>query len=222
VYIGIIAIIIIIMSYCSVMDTPLNLSTCRKTDVFSTLPEQKLKHFQAGYTVWTNTTFKNEKLSEQSTSVPVTVQSGDWSETSTTLNSDKSVSPSSSPLAERSFGPFTLSSVKHRGPKHPVPDEKKDDRYFKRRRRNNEAAKRSRLARKERQDSELNRIALIEVENAALRSQMLSLRAEYETLAQLILLRRRELIDGFGFTEQEKLSNKSIHHEEGMNQNEFV
>ncbi|KAJ8961414.1 hypothetical protein NQ318_014660, partial [Aromia moschata] len=39
-----------------------------------------------------------------------------------------------------------------RGEKKPIPDEQKDDKYFERRRRNNQAAKKSRDARKMRED----------------------------------------------------------------------
>lgn len=39
-----------------------------------------------------------------------------------------------------------------RGEKRPIPDDQKDDKYFERRRRNNQAAKKSRDARKFRED----------------------------------------------------------------------
>lgn len=41
---------------------------------------------------------------------------------------------------------------RQRGEKRPIPDEQKDDKYFERRKRNNEAAKKSRDARKMRED----------------------------------------------------------------------
>lgn len=43
-------------------------------------------------------------------------------------------------------------SRRQRGEKRPIPDEQKDDKYFERRKRNNEAAKKSRDARKMRED----------------------------------------------------------------------
>lgn len=55
----------------------------------------------------------------------------------------------------------SLSSIEHyqcilnrrqRGEKRPIPDEQKDEKYFERRKRNNEAAKKSRDARKMRED----------------------------------------------------------------------
>ncbi|KAF4526202.1 hypothetical protein B566_EDAN001886 [Ephemera danica] len=93
------------------------------------------------------------------------------------------------PLLER-LQQVPLTPPRPRGPKHPVPDELKDERYFKRRRRNNEAAKRSRRARKERQDADMQRITEAEGENALLRMQLLQLRAEYDTLAQLLMRRQ--------------------------------
>lgn len=46
---------------------------------------------------------------------------------------------------------FTLNR-RERGEKRPIPDEQKDEKYFERRKRNNEAAKKSRDARKIRED----------------------------------------------------------------------
>lgn len=60
-----------------------------------------------------------------------------------------------------SNGGGSLSSIDHyqcilnrrqRGEKRPIPDEQKDEKYFERRKRNNEAAKKSRDARKMRED----------------------------------------------------------------------
>lgn len=48
---------------------------------------------------------------------------------------------------------------RQRGEKKPIPDEQKDDKYFERRRRNNQAAKKSRDARKLRED-QVNRYQL--------------------------------------------------------------
>lgn len=60
-----------------------------------------------------------------------------------------------------SNGAASLSSIEHnqcilnrrqRGEKRPIPEEQKDEKYFERRKRNNEAAKKSRDARKMRED----------------------------------------------------------------------
>lgn len=45
-----------------------------------------------------------------------------------------------------------MMSRRQRGEKRPIPNEQKDDKYFERRKRNNEAAKKSRDARKIRED----------------------------------------------------------------------
>lgn len=50
---------------------------------------------------------------------------------------------------------------RQRGEKRPIPDEQKDEKYFERRKRNNEAAKKSRDARKIRED----RVSLRDIEN---------------------------------------------------------
>lgn len=46
----------------------------------------------------------------------------------------------------------SMSPRRQRGEKKPIPEEQKDDKYFERRRRNNQAAKKSRDARKMRED----------------------------------------------------------------------
>lgn len=48
--------------------------------------------------------------------------------------------------------PPSESDVRRRGEKRPIPQELKDDKYFERRRRNNQAAKKSRDARRIRED----------------------------------------------------------------------
>lgn len=127
-----------------------------------------------------------------------------------------------------SNGAASLSSIEHyqcilnrrqRGEKRPIPDEQKDEKYFERRKRNNEAAKKSRDARKMREDRvsvslnkqtktleiRLNKIiqicdfslneqiafraAILEQENAILRAQILALREEVNTLQQMICSR---------------------------------
>ncbi|XP_031634666.1 uncharacterized protein LOC116347973 [Contarinia nasturtii] len=75
---------------------------------------------------------------------------------------------------------------RQRGEKRPIPDEQKDEKYFERRKRNNEAAKKSRDARKIREDRIAFRAALLEQENAILRAQILALREELATLQQMI------------------------------------
>ncbi|XP_050294307.1 transcription factor VBP-like [Anthonomus grandis grandis] len=76
---------------------------------------------------------------------------------------------------------------KLRSEKRHIPDEQKDEKYFERRRRNNQAAKKSRDARKIREDQIALRAAILEHENAVLRAQVLSLREEASSLRQLLL-----------------------------------
>ncbi|ALC42233.1 CG7786 [Drosophila busckii] len=73
-----------------------------------------------------------------------------------------------------------------RGEKRPIPDAQKDDKYYERRKRNNEAAKKSRDARKIREDRIAFRAALLEQENSLLRAQVLALRDELQTVRQLL------------------------------------
>ena len=85
----------------------------------------------------------------------------------------------------------TSSSLKrHRTEKKPVPDDKKDDKYFERRRRNNNAAKKSRDARKAREDEIAIRASFLEKENAVLRAQVCTLREEANSLRQLLVQKR--------------------------------
>uniref|UniRef100_A0A1A9W0U0 BZIP domain-containing protein n=1 Tax=Glossina brevipalpis TaxID=37001 RepID=A0A1A9W0U0_9MUSC len=84
------------------------------------------------------------------------------------------------------FSPFL--QRRSRGEKRPIPDEQKDEKYYERRKRNNEAAKKSRDARKIREDRIALRAAFLEQENSILRTQILALRDELQTLRQIISL----------------------------------
>ncbi|XP_063631849.1 D site-binding protein-like [Cydia splendana] len=76
--------------------------------------------------------------------------------------------------------------ARRRGEKRPIPAELKDEKYFERRRRNNQAAKKSRDARRVREDQIAWRACLLEQENASLRAHVAALRQE--TLALRALL----------------------------------
>ncbi|XP_036334709.1 transcription factor VBP [Rhagoletis pomonella] len=73
-----------------------------------------------------------------------------------------------------------------RGEKRPIPEDQKDEKYYERRKRNNEAAKKSRDARKIREDRIAFRAALLEQENSILRAQVMALRDELQTIRRLI------------------------------------
>ncbi|RZC32683.1 transcription factor atf1, partial [Asbolus verrucosus] len=79
---------------------------------------------------------------------------------------------------------------RQRGEKKPIPDEQKDEKYFERRRRNNQAAKKSRDARKMREDQIALRATILEHENAILRAQVLTLREETSSLRQMLLQKK--------------------------------
>ncbi|XP_055838964.1 transcription factor ces-2 isoform X2 [Episyrphus balteatus] len=72
-----------------------------------------------------------------------------------------------------------------RGEKRPIPDEQKDEKYYERRKRNNEAAKKSRDARKIREDRIAFRAALLEQENSILRAQIAALRNELHSVREM-------------------------------------
>ncbi|KAK6635448.1 hypothetical protein RUM43_007666 [Polyplax serrata] len=105
--------------------------------------------------------------------------------------------PNSPTLSEvKSRPPLPLStspaySKRARGEKKPIPDDQKDDRYYERRKRNNQAAKKSRDARKFREDQIALRATLLEHENAILRAQVLSLREEAQSLRRHVLEERK-------------------------------
>ncbi|XP_057663092.1 transcription factor ces-2 [Diorhabda carinulata] len=79
---------------------------------------------------------------------------------------------------------------RQRGEKKAIPDEQKDDKYYERRRRNNQAAKKSRDARKMREDQIALRATILEHENAILRAQVLTLREESSSLRQMLLQKK--------------------------------
>ncbi|XP_068626144.1 uncharacterized protein [Battus philenor] len=76
--------------------------------------------------------------------------------------------------------------VRRRGEKRPIPTEMKDEKYFERRRRNNQAAKKSRDARRIREDQIAWRACYLEQENATLRAHVAALRQEALALRALL------------------------------------
>lgn len=85
-----------------------------------------------------------------------------------------------SPLDSPSFGTTSSSEITSSGRKRPktLPDEQKDESYWERRRKNNEAAKRSRDARRAKEDEIAIRAALLEQENLKLRVEVAALKTE--------------------------------------------
>ena len=70
---------------------------------------------------------------------------------------------------------------------NPLPDQKKDDHYWERRRKNNEAAKRSRDARRAKEDQIAIRAALLEQENMRLRIEVAALKEETVRLRAMLV-----------------------------------
>lgn len=77
-----------------------------------------------------------------------------------------------------------------RGEKRPIPDEQKDAKYYEKRKRNNEAAKKSRDARKIREDRIAFQAAFLEQENSLLKAQVVALQNEMQSLRQIISLKK--------------------------------
>ncbi|GJQ68611.1 hypothetical protein Trydic_g5754, partial [Trypoxylus dichotomus] len=97
------------------------------------------------------------------------------------------VVPKPNPLSPPCGGLLHQNYRRQRGEKKPIPDAQKDDKYYERRRRNNQAAKKSRDARKQREDQIALRATLLEHENALLKAQLLTVREEASSLRQLLL-----------------------------------
>ncbi|XP_061391493.1 thyrotroph embryonic factor [Musca vetustissima] len=100
----------------------------------------------------------------------------------------RNLSPVDFPLMELNRGGIFPSFLhrRPRGEKRPIPDEQKDDKYYERRKRNNEAAKKSRDARKIREDRIAFRAAFLEQENSLLRAQVMAMRDELQTMRQIL------------------------------------
>ena len=95
-----------------------------------------------------------------------------------------------SPALARALAAVQQTQKRPRSEKKPIPDEQKDQKYFDRRKRNNSAAKKSRDARKAREDEIAIRASFLEKENAILRAQVTTLREEANSLRQLLLQKR--------------------------------
>ncbi|XGW19212.1 hypothetical protein V3C99_003221 [Haemonchus contortus] len=101
-----------------------------------------------------------------------------------------------SPLSQSSTVSSTQLSSPQASPARkvakPIPDEKKDDAYYERRRRNNDAAKRSRDARRMKEELIAEKASRLERENGQLRGQVALLKSETARL-QLLLFSRQQI-----------------------------
>lgn len=91
-------------------------------------------------------------------------------------------SPKCSPPETSSASPTSLSASNSRKRARVFPDEQKDESYWERRRKNNEAAKRSRDARRAKEDEIAIRAAFLEQENLKLRVELAALKNETSKL----------------------------------------
>ena len=74
-----------------------------------------------------------------------------------------------------------------------VPDEQKDDKYWERRRKNNVAAKRSRDARRIKENQIVLRAAYLEKENNVLKEEVVGLKKDNMSLKSVVQKLEREL-----------------------------
>ncbi|XP_039314108.1 cell death specification protein 2 [Solenopsis invicta] len=106
------------------------------------------------------------------------------------LSMPQSFSTSSTGAMNRHFVTTNGITALHRRPrseKKPIPDEQKDEKYYERRKRNNQAAKKSRDARKIREDHIALRATMLEHENAILKAQIVTLREEAQSLRHMLI-----------------------------------
>lgn len=121
------------------------------------------------------------------------VLSSFWSGNETSafvLLSAAAAASASSPTLARALAAVQQTQKRPRSEKKPIPTDQKDTKYFERRKRNNLAAKKSRDARKAREDEIAIRASFLEKENAILRAQVGTLREEANSLKQLLLQKR--------------------------------
>lgn len=115
------------------------------------------------------------------------------------LSNSSMVSSSSSSTLDSSQFRSTPSSTRARtrtnNPK-PITEQQKDGKYFERRKRNNVAAKKSRDARKQREDEIAIRASFLEKENSILKAQLQTLKDEAQQLR--ILLTQKKASQAMG------------------------
>ncbi|XP_059171004.1 bZIP transcription factor 8-like [Physella acuta] len=122
----------------------------------------------------------------------------------------------SSPVLARALNALNADKNRRpRGEKKPIPDEQKDDKYYERRRKNNEAAKKSRDARKQREDELAMRASHLERDNSILKVKIVSMREEAMKLRELWVAKCQGLAMG---RQQNLQANQSSVPVSGSNQ----
>merc|ERR1719402_329128 len=88
------------------------------------------------------------------------------------------------------FSPEELkpTPIQKKSRKQLVRDEDKDDKYWDKRRKNNQAAKRSREARRSRENQISMRAGFLEKDNAMLKEELLTVKEELQSLREKLLL----------------------------------
>ncbi|KAH0952970.1 hypothetical protein HN011_010858 [Eciton burchellii] len=103
-----------------------------------------------------------------------------------------SSSSSSSTTGTTNYDFITTNTIiapykKPRNGRKSIPDDQKDEQYFQKRKRNNQAAKRSRDARKIREDHIALKAKMLEHENTILKVQIATLREEAQSLRYILI-----------------------------------
>jgi hypothetical protein len=112
-------------------------------------------------------------------------------------SSASSVKSNSSSVSSSSDSSLLSNGKRSRTTKKIVPDQSKDIKYFERRKRNNVAAKKSRDARKQREDEIAIRASFLEKENAILKAQLQTLKDEAQQL-RILLAQKKTNINNSG------------------------
>lgn len=126
--------------------------------------------------------------SSSHTSSPPSASSAITSNTDHFSNGSNNSSPNMGHTAPSMCVPGSSLDITASGRKRPkiLPDEQKDEAYWERRRKNNDAAKRSRDARRAKEDQIAIRAALLEQENLKLRVEVAALKTETAKLRCMI------------------------------------
>lgn len=83
---------------------------------------------------------------------------------------------------------------RQRGPKRPIPEDQKDEKYFERRSRNNEAAKKSRSMKRQREAEVEKETKELERERSYLDAQIAHLEKEVEDLSRHATEKKKQYI----------------------------
>ncbi|KAE9554391.1 hypothetical protein FO519_002383 [Halicephalobus sp. NKZ332] len=147
-----------------------------------------------------STPITSSSISLSQLPIPIPAQPSSPTQSSasaSSLSSSGSLTTQNSPNPARSNGTTTpvfgagykrkLNGTPTRKPPAPIPDEKKDEAYYERRKKNNDAAKRSRDARRMKEEQTATKASFLEQENIQLRTQLELLKSEIAKLQMLLI-----------------------------------